>query len=50
MGLPIIRTSPGHGSAIELARKGKVSEKSFLEAIRLANTLVTRKLTAKLKY
>ena len=49
VGLPIIRTSPGHGSAIELAKKGKVSEKSFLAAIRLANTLITRKLTSKTK-
>ena len=50
MGLPIIRTSPGHGSAIELAKKGKASEESFLAAIRLANTLITRKLTNKTKY
>ncbi len=50
MGLPIIRTSPGHGPAIELAKKGKVSEKSFLAAIRLANTLITRKFTSKTKY
>ncbi len=44
LGLPIIRTSPSHGSAIELAKKGKVSEKSFLTAVNVANTLINRKL------
>ncbi len=49
MGLPIIRTSPGHGSAIELAKKGKVSEKSFLAAINMANTLINHKINSQIK-
>ena len=50
LGLPIIRTSPGHGPAIEVAKEGNVSEKSFLAAINLANILITRKLTGKIIY
>lgn len=36
LGLPIIRTSPDHGTAFDLAWQGKASPKSFFEAIRLA--------------
>ncbi len=35
-GLPVIRTSPSHGTAYELAGKGKASEVSFRKAIFLA--------------
>ncbi len=35
-GLPIIRTSPDHGTAYELAGKNKASEESFRSAIYLA--------------
>ena len=35
-GLPIIRTSPDHGTAFDLAGKGKASEKSFRNAYFLA--------------
>jgi 4-hydroxythreonine-4-phosphate dehydrogenase len=35
-GLPIIRTSPGHGTAYDLAGKGVASEDSFRNAIYLA--------------
>ncbi|MBN1388210.1 MAG: 4-hydroxythreonine-4-phosphate dehydrogenase PdxA [Bacteroidales bacterium] len=35
-GLPVIRTSPSHGTAYELAGKGKASEDSFRKAIFLA--------------
>ncbi len=35
-GLPVIRTSPSHGTAYELAGKGKASELSFRKAIFLA--------------
>jgi 4-hydroxythreonine-4-phosphate dehydrogenase len=39
IGLPIIRTSVGHGTAFDLAGTGKASETSLLEAIRVAARL-----------
>ena len=39
LGLPIVRTSPDHGTAFDLAGTGKASPASFLAAIRLADTL-----------
>lgn len=38
-GLPIIRTSPGHGTAFDIAGKGKASENSFRKAMYLAMDL-----------
>ncbi|MGH2567271.1 MAG: 4-hydroxythreonine-4-phosphate dehydrogenase PdxA, partial [Bacteroidota bacterium] len=35
-GLKIIRTSPDHGTAFDIAGKGKANISSMLEAIRLA--------------
>ncbi len=35
-GLPVIRTSPSHGTAYEIAGKGTASEKSFRKALFLA--------------
>jgi 4-hydroxythreonine-4-phosphate dehydrogenase len=39
LGLPIVRTSPDHGTAFDLAGTGKASNASFLAAIRLADTM-----------
>ncbi|RME67616.1 MAG: hypothetical protein D6778_03010, partial [Nitrospirae bacterium] len=39
LGLPIIRTSPDHGTAYDIAYKGIASEQSMAEAIRLASAL-----------
>ena len=39
LGLPIIRTSPTHGTAFEIAGRGLAHHGSMLEAIRLANRL-----------
>jgi 4-hydroxythreonine-4-phosphate dehydrogenase len=36
LGLPIIRTSPDHGTAYNIAGKNKASASSMVEAIRLA--------------
>jgi 4-hydroxythreonine-4-phosphate dehydrogenase len=36
IGLPIIRTSVGHGTAFDLAGSSKASEASLIEAIRVA--------------
>jgi 4-hydroxythreonine-4-phosphate dehydrogenase len=42
LGLPIIRTSVDHGTAIELAGTGKATPGSLLEAVKLAAELATR--------
>jgi 4-hydroxythreonine-4-phosphate dehydrogenase len=39
LGLPIVRTSPDHGTAFDLAGSGKASTSSMLAAIRLADRL-----------
>ena len=39
LGLPIVRTSPDHGTAFDLAGTGRASPKSFLAAIRLADAM-----------
>ncbi len=39
LGLPIIRTSPDHGTAFDIAGKGIASPGSMIEAIRLAHAM-----------
>lgn len=39
-GLPVVRTSPDHGTAFDIAGKGVADESSMVEAIRLAIELV----------
>ena len=43
LGLPIIRTSVDHGTALELAGTGKASVGSLIEAIKLAAKLAARR-------
>lgn len=43
VGLPIIRTSVGHGTAFDIAGTGKASEKSLLAAIDVAYRMSERK-------
>ena len=38
-GLKIVRTSPDHGTAFDLAGKGKANPQSMLAAIALARTI-----------
>jgi 4-hydroxythreonine-4-phosphate dehydrogenase len=40
LGLPIIRTSPGHGTAYDIAGKGIAKETSLLKAVETASILV----------
>ena len=40
LGLPIIRTSPDHGTALEIAGKNQADHRSMLAAVRLACRLV----------
>ncbi len=42
LGLPIVRTSPDHGTAFDIAGKGKASSGSMLSAIKLALRLTGR--------
>ncbi|UWX57045.1 4-hydroxythreonine-4-phosphate dehydrogenase PdxA [Chlorobaculum sp. MV4-Y] len=39
LGLPIVRTSPDHGTGFDKAGKGTASERSFLEATKLGATI-----------
>src|SRR5690606_36212397 len=39
LGLPLVRTSPDHGTAFDLAGTGQASTASFVSAIRLAASL-----------
>jgi 4-hydroxythreonine-4-phosphate dehydrogenase len=39
LGLPFVRTSPDHGTAFDLAGKGKADDSSMLEALRLGARL-----------
>ena len=42
LGLPFVRTSPDHGTAFDIAGKGKAKPDSMLAAIQLAEKLVGR--------
>lgn len=39
LGLPIVRTSPDHGTALDMAGKGKARADSLIEAIKLAGII-----------
>jgi 4-hydroxythreonine-4-phosphate dehydrogenase len=39
IGLPIIRTSPDHGTAYDIAWQGKANPSSLIEAIKMASLL-----------
>lgn len=41
LGLPIIRTSVDHGTALDIAGKGLADHRSMLEALRLAYALAS---------
>jgi len=36
LGLPIVRTSPDHGTALDIAGQGKADARSMIAAIRMA--------------
>ena len=40
LGLPIVRTSPDHGTAYDIAGQGIAEASSFVAAARVARTLV----------
>ncbi len=45
MGLPFVRTSPDHGTALDIAGKGLAHPGSLVAALRLANDLATKRAT-----
>ena len=44
LGLPLVRTSPDHGTAFDIAGQGVADASSLLEAIRMARSLVARRV------
>ena len=42
MGLPIVRTSPDHGTAFDLAGTGRASPRSFLAAMTMADAMTAK--------
>ena len=46
LGLPVIRTSPDHGTAFDIAGTGKADARSMIAAIRMAAQMANRRQTA----
>jgi 4-hydroxythreonine-4-phosphate dehydrogenase len=46
LGLPIVRTSPDHGTAFDIAGKGLARPDSLIAALRLAGEIAARRATA----
>ena len=46
LGLPIVRTSPDHGTAFDIAGKGIANEKSMVHAIRTAHLIIKSRRNA----
>jgi len=43
LGLPIVRTSPDHGTALDIAGKGVASAENLMAAIRMADEMAKRR-------
>jgi 4-hydroxythreonine-4-phosphate dehydrogenase len=43
LGLPIVRTSPDHGTALDLAGSGRASPNSLIAALKLAAEIARRR-------
>jgi 4-hydroxythreonine-4-phosphate dehydrogenase len=43
LGLPIVRTSPDHGTAFDIAGRGQARADSLIAAIRLADQIAARR-------
>ena len=48
LGLPFVRTSPDHGTALDIAGTGKASETSLVAALRLAAEIAATRAGAAL--
>jgi 4-hydroxythreonine-4-phosphate dehydrogenase len=49
LGLPVVRTSPDHGTSFDIAGKGCASERSFLEATNLAISIAANRKQSSLQ-
>lgn len=47
LGLPVVRTSPDHGTAFDIAGKGKADASSMVEAVRLAVLIANNRRSAR---
>lgn len=47
LGLPFVRTSPDHGTALDIAGRGRADAASMIEAVRVADLLVRRRRMGK---
>jgi 4-hydroxythreonine-4-phosphate dehydrogenase len=47
LGLPIVRTSPDHGTAFDIAGRGKADAASMIEAVRLAVLIANNRRSAR---
>lgn len=45
LGLPLVRTSPDHGTAFDIVGTGRADASSLIEALRMARALVPRSMT-----
>jgi len=45
LGLPIVRTSPDHGTAFEIAGSGKADHRSMIAAIKMATEMADARAT-----
>ncbi len=45
LGLPFVRTSPDHGTALDIAGSGKAEASSLIAALRMASKLAARRRT-----
>ena len=43
LGLPVVRTSPDHGTAFDIAGKGLARPDSFIAALKMATELADRR-------
>jgi 4-hydroxythreonine-4-phosphate dehydrogenase len=46
LGLPFVRTSPDHGTALDIAGRGVASETSLVNALVLADAIARKRRTA----
>lgn len=46
LGLPFVRTSPDHGTAFDIAGKGRALPNSFIAALEMASEIAARRYTA----
>jgi 4-hydroxythreonine-4-phosphate dehydrogenase len=45
LGLPLVRTSPDHGTALDIAGSGHANEASLVAALEMASEIAGRRLT-----